>query len=93
MAVLCSTANKSYVKELPDQPYEPGLSKTLQHATFSATEGKHLAKLTLDVLTSIWQPQHFQTFYQRVLLQQQQLDISSHCLLRKCTSSFGSEFI
>ena len=59
------------------------LSKTLQHATLSTAEGRHLAKLTLDVLKSIRQPEHFRSFYQCVLLQKQQLDIGSPCLPRK----------
>ena len=60
--------------------HSDNLSKTLQHATLSAAEGQHLAKLTLDVLKSIRQPEQFQLFYQHVLLQQQQLDIGSPCL-------------
>ena len=63
--------------------HSDNLSKTLQHVNISAAEGQQLAKLTLDVLKSIRQPEHFQSFYQRVLLRQQQLDIGSPCLPRK----------
>ena len=63
--------------------HSDNLSKTLQHVNLSAAEGQHLANLTLDVLKSIRQPEHFQNFYQRVLLCQQQLDIGSPCLPRK----------
>ena len=63
--------------------HSDNLSKTLQHVNISAAEGQQLAKLTLDVLKSIRQPEHFQSFYQRVLLRQQQLDIGSPCLPHK----------
>lgn len=59
------------------------LSKTLQHANMSAAEGQHLAKMTLDVLKSIRQPEYFESFYQRVLLRQKQLDIGLPSLPRK----------
>ena len=49
----------------------------------SAAEGQHLAKMTLDVLKSIRQPEHFESFYQRVLLRQQQLDIGLPSLPQK----------
>ena len=47
------------------------LSKTSQHQSLSAAEGQHLAKLSVDVLRSLHQPEQFKNFYQRVLLDQE----------------------
>ena len=63
--------------------HSDNLSKTLQHKSMSTAEGQHIAKLTLDVLKSIRQPEQFQLLYQRVLLDQQRFDISPPSLPRK----------
>ena len=63
--------------------HSDNLSKTLQHKSMSAAEGQHIAKLTVDVLKSIRQPEQFQLLYQRVLLDQQRFDISPPSLPRK----------
>ena len=42
--------------------HSDNLSKTLQDANMSAAEGQHLAKMTLDVLKSIRQPEYFESF-------------------------------
>ena len=39
--------------------HSDNLSKTLQHQLISATEGQHVARLTLNVLKSIRQPENF----------------------------------
>ena len=43
--------------------HSDNLSKTLQHRSMTAAEGQRLAKLTVDVLKSIGQPDRFQAFY------------------------------
>ena len=46
------------------------LSKSLQQKSLSAAEGQRLAKLTLDVLQSLRDDDHFTSFYARVLQDQ-----------------------
>lgn len=43
------------------------LSKTLQHKSLSAAEGQRVAQLTLDVLQSLRNEDHFKNFYAHVL--------------------------
>lgn len=63
--------------------HSDNLSRTLQHQSMSAAEGQHMARLTLDVLKSLRQPEQFYLFYQRVLHDQQRFDISIPSLPRK----------
>ena len=56
--------------------HSDNLSKTLQHVSLSAAEGQHIAKLALQVLKSIHQPDKFDLFYQRVLLNQQHFKVN-----------------
>ena len=49
----------------------------------TAAKGQRLAKLTVDVLKSIRQPDRFQAFYQRVVQDQQRYNLSPPCLPRK----------
>ena len=46
------------------------LSKTLQHKSLSAAEGQTVAKMTLHVLQSLRNEDHFKNFYACVLLDQ-----------------------
>ena len=59
--------------------HSDNLSKILQHVVsdMSAAEGQQVAKLTCDVLKSIREAEHFQSFYKRVLLHLSKLDIDS----------------
>ena len=59
------------------------LSKSLQHDTITASEGQQLAKLTIDVLKSIPKEDKFKSFYNRVLLHQNEFDIDAPTLSRK----------
>lgn len=63
--------------------HSDNLSKTLQHKSMTAAEGQRLAKLTVDVLKLIQQPDRFQAFYQRVVQDQQHYNLSPPCLPRK----------
>ena len=49
----------------------------------TAAEGQCLAKLTVDVLKLIRQPDRFQAFYQLVVEDQQRYNLSPPCLPRK----------
>ena len=59
------------------------LSKTLQHKSLSAAEGQRVAKLTLDVLQSLRNEDHFKNFYARVLLDQVRFQVDAPTLPRK----------
>ena len=59
------------------------LSKTLQHKSLSAAEGQRVAKLTLDVLQSLLNEDHFKNFYARVLLDQVHFQVDAPALPRK----------
>ena len=59
------------------------LSKTLQHKSLSAAEGQRVAKLTLDVLQSLRNEDHFKNFYARVLLDQVHFQVDAPALPRK----------
>ena len=47
--------------------HSDNLSKALQKSSMSASEGQYLAKLALDVLKSLRQPDQFTLFFQRIL--------------------------
>lgn len=59
------------------------LSKTLQNKSLSAAEGQRLAKLTLSVLQSFRNEDHFRSFYERVLQDQVRFEINAPALPRK----------
>ena len=63
--------------------HNDNLSKTLQHKSMSAAEGQQIAKLSLDVLKRMRQPEQFQLFYKRVLLDQERFGIPAPSLPRK----------
>ena len=62
------------------------LSKTLQNKSMSAAEGQQIAKLSLDVLKQMRQPEQFQLFYKCVLLDQERFGIPAPSLPRKRTA-------
>ena len=59
------------------------LSKSLQQKSLSAAGGQRLAKLTLDVLTSLRDEDSFKNFYARVLQDQDRLDVNAPSVPRK----------
>ena len=59
------------------------LSKSLQQKSLSAAEGQRLAKLTLDVLRSLRDDDHFASFYARVLQDQIRFRVDAPTLPRK----------
>ena len=59
------------------------LSKTLQQKSLSAAEGQRLAKLTLYVLQSLRDEDHFKNFYAQVLLDQVPFKVDAPTLPRK----------
>ena len=59
------------------------LSKSLQHKSLSAAEGQRLAKLTLHVLQSLRNEDHFKNFYARVLVDQVRFQVGAPALPRK----------
>ena len=63
--------------------HSDNLSKSLQQMTLSASEGQYLAKHTLEALKSIRQPEHFDLFFKRVLLYQEEFQVDSPRLPRK----------
>ena len=63
--------------------HSDNLSKSLQHDTITAAEGQQLTKLTIDVLESIRKEDKFKSFYNRVLLHQNEFDIDAPILSRK----------
>ena len=63
--------------------YTDNLSKTLQHKSLSATEGQRLAKLTLQVLQSLRNEDHFKSFYAHVLHDQAHFQVDAPTLPRK----------
>ena len=63
--------------------HSDNLSKALQNESMSAAEGQELVKLTLDVLQSLRNQDHFHLFYQGVVKLQAELSISSPLLPRK----------
>ena len=59
------------------------LSKKIQQQSLSAAEGQRLATLTLDVLQSLRNEDHFEIFYARVLQDQVQFQVNTPTLPRK----------
>ena len=59
------------------------LIKTLQQKSLSAAEGQRLAKLTLYVLQSLCDEDHFKNFYAQVLLDQVRFKVDAPTLPRK----------
>ena len=59
------------------------LSKTLKHKSLSAAEGQRLAKLTLQVLQSLRNEDHFKSYYARVLYDQACFQVDVPTLPRK----------
>ena len=59
------------------------LSKSLQQKSLSPWEGQRLAKLTLDVLQSLRDEDHFKSFYTRVLQDQVHFKVDAPTLPRK----------
>jgi len=59
------------------------LSKTLQHTTFSAAEGQHVVSLTTTALQSIRSDQMFDLFWQKIVLQANELEIEEPTLPRR----------
>lgn len=59
------------------------LSKTLQQKSLSAAEGQRVAKLTLDVLQSLRNEDHFNIFYADVLLDQVHFQVDAPTPPRK----------
>ena len=59
------------------------LSKTLQHKSLSSAESQTVAKITLDVLQSLRNEDHFKNFYARVLLDQVHSQVDAPALPKK----------
>ena len=75
--------------------HSDNLSKTLQHKSMSAAEGQQIAKLSLNVLKWMRQPEQFQLFYKRVLLIRSVLGFLSHRYTSQvhCTSLPSDQFV
>ena len=63
------------------------LSKTLQHKSLSSAESQTVAKITLDVLQSLRNEDHFKNFYARVLLDQVHSQVDAPALPKKKNGS------
>ena len=61
------------------------LSKSLQAKSLSAAEGQRLARLTLDVLKSLRDEDHFKSFFARVIRDQNRYEVDDPTLPRKRT--------
>ena len=61
------------------------LSKSLQAKSLSAAEGQRLARLTLDVLKSLRDEDHFKNFFARVIQDQIRYEVDDPTLPRKRT--------
>lgn len=59
------------------------LSKTLQHSALSAAEGQRLVKMTTTTLQSMRSEKMFVLFWQKIVMQTNELDISEPTLLRR----------
>ena len=62
--------------------HSDNLSKILQNKALPATEGQHIAKLTLSVLRKMHSDEHFAAFCEQVIQEQARFGVADSCLPR-----------